>query len=114
MLFPDQSLLNLSWMLLVLILATGLCLYLYRKNKVTFLKIDDDCISFFDDTEKLHSVKINDITAINSGFCLVQIYTKAEVFALDMSLIRKEKQRWEVKELIRRIVPVQFSYSATG
>lgn len=86
----------------------------YTRQIVTFLKIDNQGIEYFcAEEDRCISIAANEITHITTRFCELNIHTRDKVHSLNMNMIRQEKKRWEIKEMIRQLANHQ-NLSATG
>lgn len=73
-----------------------------RKPDVIFLKIQENEIEYFDSEEnQVVSVCIADIKSVSTGFNELRIYTDQRIHIVDLSYIRDEKTRWEIKEAVK-------------
>jgi hypothetical protein len=86
-----------------------------RRPKVPFVEIADGTLRYFD-TEKgeMISVHVDEITHISTRFCELNIHTPEHTHKLNLDLIRSEKTRWEIKEMIRDIARRAPQYNVRG
>ena len=68
------------------------------------IKVDNRGVEYFSHDEgKLITVHAADIIKITTGFCQLQVHTKDAVHIINMEAIKKEKTRWEVKEMVKQM-----------
>ena len=95
---------------LALIIASGIIVVgtivtlLTRRHKVRFVEINDGNLDYFDSGKgEMVSVSLHDITHISTKFCELKLHTNESIHTLNLGLIRNEKARWEIKEVIREM-----------
>ena len=75
-----------------------------NRHRVHFVKIEDGTLNYFNpQDEEMVSVRINEITHISSTFCALHVHTNNQIHTLDLGLIRNEKTRWEIKDMIKKM-----------
>ncbi|HEY1024860.1 MAG TPA: hypothetical protein VGE26_06820 [Sphingobacteriaceae bacterium] len=76
-----------------------------RKPDVVFLKIQENEVEYFDAEEgQLVLVPKSEIKSVNTGFNELRIYTDQRIHTIDLSYVRDEKTRWEIKEAVKSTV----------
>lgn len=98
---PVLSLVNvfLSVVFLVVLLRIG-----NKRYRVPFVQIEDDVLNYYcPEQEEMIAVSAKEITGISTRFCELQLHTPDRVHSLNLGLIRQEKTRWEIKEMIRQM-----------
>ncbi len=75
-----------------------------RRQKMPFVEIANGTLSYFDaGTGEMTSVPVQDITHVSTRFCELNVHTANHTHSLNLDLIRSEKARWEIKEMIREM-----------
>ena len=73
-----------------------------QKPQILFLKVEDNEIEYYNGEEQeLVSVETNAIKNVDTGFNELRIHTQEQIHIVDLSYIRDEKKRWEIKEAVR-------------
>jgi hypothetical protein len=99
------SMANLAVTAISIITLVALCI---RKGDV-FLKIANDEIEYFDFQEKqLISIPVAEIQNVSSRFGELILSTSERTYCIDMTVIRNENRRWEIKEIIKSMAPCEF------
>lgn len=76
-----------------------------KRFRVPFVQIADGTLNYFNPQKgEMVSVQAKDITHISTRFCELKIHTNEKIHSLNLGLIRNEKNRWEIKEMIREMV----------
>ncbi|RYE22362.1 MAG: hypothetical protein EOP42_24530 [Sphingobacteriaceae bacterium] len=89
----------------VLFLLAFFMIKLNRKQ-TQFIKVENQQLHYFCPVKKEKiSIPISEITKVTSQFCELQIHTSNRTYCLNLNNIREEKQRWEIKETIKKLVP---------
>ena len=102
-LYYNSSAFNILFAL-PLIVITSIIMLMNSRQKVLFVDITDGTLSFLDTGKgEMVSVPIHDITHISTKFCQLNVHTLESTHSLNLGLIRNEKTRWEIKEMIRKI-----------
>ena len=98
------STLNISNMVLCLLFIVAILLVKFARKQVPFIKIEDSNVYYFCPVKK-EAVMIsgNEITKVTTQFCELQIHTTTRTHCLNMDKIKQEQQRWEIKEMIKKI-----------
>ncbi|SKB63564.1 hypothetical protein [Daejeonella lutea] len=95
---------NLLIALTCIVLFAAGALVLSRRQKIPFVEISNGTMTYFDTVKgELISLPVNDITHISTRFCELNVHTANNVHSLNLDLIRSEKARWEIKEMIREM-----------
>ena len=78
-----------------------------KTTRVPFIKIQEDRIEYLcQEQEEIISIDANDITKITTRFCELKIHTNEQIHSLNLGMIRQEKKRWEIKEMIYKIAHI--------
>lgn len=94
----------LSNMALCLLFVVGLLLMKFKNQSVPFVKIEDNQVQYFCPVKKeLIVIPVNEITNMTTRFCELQIHTSNRTHCINMNKIKQETQRWEIKEMIRKL-----------
>ncbi|MEJ7694205.1 hypothetical protein [Daejeonella sp.] len=102
--YYNSTELNLMIAISCIVLFAVIALFITRRHKVTFVEIADGTLSYFDTAKgEMVSVPVQDITHISTRFCELNVHTAENTHSLNLDLIRSEKARWEVKEMIREM-----------
>ncbi len=90
---------------LSIVVFSAMALLVKRRHKVPFVEIAEGTLSYFDTGKgEMVSVPIEEITHISTRFCELNVHTAENIHSLNLDLIRSEKARWEIKEMIRTSV----------
>jgi hypothetical protein len=85
-------------------MALAIIMLVTRRHKVPFVEIVDGTISYFDSSRgEMVSVQVHEITHISTRFCQLDVHTAENIHSLNLGLVRNEKTRWEIKEMIREM-----------
>ena len=96
------SLLNVVLSIILLVVVVKLII---KRLRVPFVQIADGTLNYFNPQNgEMVSVQAKDITHISTRFCELKIHTNENIHSLNLGLIRNEKARWEIKEMIREMV----------
>lgn len=110
--FPALSLLNVA---LGLVFLAGLIKISSKRLRVPFVQIADGTLNYFDPAKgEMISVSAKDITNISTRFCELHVHTHDTIHSLNLGLIRNEKTRWEIKEMIREMARINGGMMAEG
>lgn len=91
--------------LMILFLSVFFLLKQNRKPAVT-VKVENQHLQYFCPVKKeTISIQTSEIVKVTSQFCELQIHTPDHTYCLNLNNIRQEKQRWEIKETIKKLVP---------
>lgn len=102
--FYNSTTINLIIAATCMLFLTALIMLITRRHKVPFVEIADGTLSYFDTAKtQMVSVNVHDITHISTRFCQLDIHTEENTHSLNLGLIRNEKTRWEIKEMIREM-----------
>ncbi len=95
---------NLSNMALCLLFMVAILLVKFKRKQVPFVKIEGQQLQYFCPVKKaLVMIPANEITSVTTQFCELQIHTTGRTHCLNMNKVKQEKQRWEIKEMIRKL-----------
>jgi hypothetical protein len=98
---PQVSLLNLVLGVVFLIVLAAM---INKRSRVPFVNIHDDMLEYYNPEEgEIISIPSTEITRITTRFNELNIHTNERTHSLNLSLVRKEKTRWELKEMIRQM-----------
>lgn len=113
--FPQSFSLINSFLCIIII---ALCYKAYGNiDNDLLLKVDGTCVVYFSNEEaKLISIQAEEISKITTAFCQLQVHTRDNnIHLINMEPIKKEKTRWEVKEMIKQLAkqqPQSFSVAS--
>lgn len=86
----------------------AIVLLYFRKGDI-FLKIEENEIEYFDFQEnQLISIAVADIQNVTTRFGELHLSTADRTYCIDMTVIRNEKTRWEIKEIIKAMAPAEY------
>jgi len=72
------------------------------------VKVENQHLKYFCPVKKENIIiPTSEIINVTSQFCELQIHTSNHTYCLNLNSIRQEKQRWEIKEMIKKLVPNQ-------
>ena len=101
--FYNATPLNLTIAVVCIIFLAAVML-ITRRHKVPFVEIVNGNISYFDSGKgEMVTVPVHDITHISTRFNQLNVHTAENIHSLNLGLIRNEKARWEIKEMIREM-----------
>jgi len=96
---PWFSLINLA---IALVAVVAFLKWSSQKDQIVFLKVAENGIEYFNGEEQeLISVDKWTIKNVDTGFNKLRIHTQEQVHIVDLSYVRDEKKRWEIKEAVR-------------
>lgn len=99
---PWFSLINLA---IAIVAVVAFLKWNSQKPRIVFLKVEENEIEYFNGEEQeLVSVETNAIKNIDTGFNELRIHTQEQVHIVDLSYIRDEKKRWEIKQAVRACI----------
>lgn len=77
-------------------------------NKI-FLRVEDTYLEYFrEDLDEMVQIGAEDIEKVCTRFCEIQVHTRDHaVHKIDMSVIKKQQTRWEVKEMIKGLAHLE-------
>jgi hypothetical protein len=83
--------------------------FIYRKRtgeKDLLIKIEDNGIEYFsEERDEMIRIEAESIIKVSTRFCELHILTKDNTpHCIDLSLIKTEQTRWEVKETVKQLV----------
>jgi hypothetical protein len=74
-----------------------------KSNKLPYISIQDSKLEYYCLKErKIIIIRAEEITHITHRFCELRVHTKDHVHYLSLEPVRKEKKRWEIKEMIQQ------------
>lgn len=98
---PQVSLVNLVLGVVFLIVLAAM---INKRSRVPFVNIHDDMLEYYNPEEgEIISIPSVEITKITTRFNELNIHTNDRTHSLNLSLVRKEQTRWELKEMIRKM-----------
>lgn len=93
-----------NMVLCVLFIVTILLVSLVKK-RTPLVKIADNNVYYLCPvTKEAITIPANEIIKVTSQFCELQIHTSTRTHCLNMDKIKQESQRWEIKEMIKKLV----------
>lgn len=96
----------LSNIVILLLISAGLFLFVFKRKQTAFVKIEDRQLQYFCAVKKeIVMIPVNEIIKVTTQFCELQIHTSNRTHCLNLNHIKEEKQRWEIKEMIRKLAP---------
>lgn len=96
--------LNISNIALCMLFLLTLILVKLRKKQAPLIKIEDHALHYFCPVKKeLVIIPAHEITQVTSRFCELQIHTQQHTHCLNLKMIKQERNRWEIKEMIRKL-----------
>ena len=76
----------------------------FKKKQVAFIKFEDNNVYYFCKVKKEAVViPASEIINVTTRFCELQIHTINQTHCINMDKIKQETQRWEIKEMIRKL-----------
>jgi hypothetical protein len=106
---PQVSLLNLVLGVVFLIVLAAM---INKRSRVPFVNIHDDMLEYYNPEEgQIISIPSMEITKITTRFNELNIHTNDRTHSLNLSLVRKEQTRWELKEMIRKMARPEGQHS---
>lgn len=106
---PQVSLLNLVLGVVFLIVLAAM---INKRSRVPFVNIHDDMLEYYNPEEgEIISIPSMEITKITTRFNELNIHTNDRTHSLNLSLVRKEQTRWELKEMIRKMARAEGQHS---
>ena len=106
---PQVSLLNLALGVIFLIVLAAM---INKRSRVPFVNIHDDMLEYYNPEEgEFISIPSMEITKITTRFNELNIHTSDRTHSLNLSLVRKEQTRWELKEMIRKMARPEGQHS---
>ncbi len=95
----------LGFGLMILFLSIFFLLKLNRKPGL-IVKVENQQLRYFCPVKKEKIIiPTSEIVKVTSQFCELHIHTFNHTYCLNLNNIRHEKQRWEIKETIKKLVP---------
>ena len=74
-----------------------------QKAKLPYIRIQDSKLEYYCLKQKqIITISAEEITHITHRFCELRVHTKEEVHYLSLEPVRKERKRWEIKEMINQ------------
>jgi hypothetical protein len=87
-----------------LLFAIGFLVTRFKGKPLNFVKIEENNLQYYCPVKKeLVVIPVQDITNITSRFCELQIHTTNRTHCLNLNQIKQEQQRWEIKEMIKKL-----------
>lgn len=72
-----------------------------QRSKLPYIRIQDSKLEYYCLKEKqIITISADEITHITHRFCELRVHTKEQVHFLSLEPVRKERKRWEIKEII--------------
>ena len=89
---------------LCLLFGVVLLLFKFKRKQIPFVKIEDNQVQYFCPVKKeVILIPANEITKVSTHFCELQIHTYNRTHCINMNKIKQEQQRWEIKEMIKKL-----------
>ena len=102
--FYNSDEINVLYALPILAVITAVIMVIGSRRKVSFVEITDGTLSYLDTGKgEMVSVPVHEITHISTRFCQLNVHTTECIHTLNLDMVRNEKTRWEIKEMIREI-----------
>ncbi|HEY1008324.1 MAG TPA: hypothetical protein VGD92_14120 [Sphingobacteriaceae bacterium] len=99
---PWFSLINLA---IAIVAVVAFLKWTSQSTRMLFLKVEDNEIEYFNgEDQELVAVATHAIRNVDTGFNKLRLHTPEHVHIVDLSYIRDEKKRWEIKEAVRGCV----------
>jgi len=87
----------------------------FKRKPIHFVKIEANKLQYFCPVKKeLVVIQVNEITNITTRFCELQIHTTNRTHCLNLNHLKQEKQRWEIKEMIRKLAVENCNHSTVA
>ncbi|HEY0670517.1 MAG TPA: hypothetical protein VGD22_20200 [Sphingobacteriaceae bacterium] len=104
----DPELFSMANLAIAGISVITLIVLCIRKGDV-FIKIENDEIEYFDFQEnQLVTIPVADIQSVTTRFGELHLSTSERRYCIDMTVIRNENTRWEIKEIIKNMAPSEY------
>ncbi len=99
---PWFSLINLA---IAIVAVVAFLKWTSQSTRMLFLKVEENEIEYFNgEDQELVAVATHAIRNVDTGFNKLRLHTPEQVHIVDLSYIRDEKKRWEIKEAVRGCV----------
>ena len=94
----------ISNIVLCLLFITVALIIKFKRKQELFIRIENNQLQYFCPVKKeLITIPSTDITKVTTQFCELQIHTNNRTHCLSMEKIKQETQRWEIKEMIKKL-----------
>lgn len=95
---------NISTIGIFLLIVTIVLLLILKRKHVPFVKIKDNQLQYYCPIKKeLVVIPAKEITKVTTHFCELQIHTCNHTHCLNINKVKQENERWEIKEMIRKL-----------
>lgn len=96
----------LSNIAILILFLLGLFLLKFKRKQTPFVKIENQQLQYFCVIKReIVTIPVNEIIKVTTQFCELQIHTSNRTHCLNLNHIKEENQRWEIKEMIRKLAP---------
>jgi hypothetical protein len=94
-----------SNMVLCVVFIITVILIGFVKKRSPLVKIADNNVYYISPvTKEVVTIPVNEIIKVTSQFCELQIHTATKTHCINMEQIKHESKRWEIKEMIKKLV----------
>ncbi len=91
-------------MALCLLFIMAILIVNFKKKHAPFVKIENNQLQYLCPVKReLVVIPIDEITKVSTQFCELQVHTSNRTHCINLNKIKQEKQRWEIKEMIRKL-----------
>ena len=91
---------------LVILFLLAFFLLKFNRKQTAIVKVENQQLHYFCPVKKEKiSIPVLEIMKVTSQFCELQIHTANRTYCLNLNNIKQEKQRWEIKEMIKKLAP---------
>ncbi|MGI4020007.1 MAG: hypothetical protein ACRYFA_00740 [Janthinobacterium lividum] len=99
------SVFYVSNMVLCMLFIAAIVLVSFIKKRALLVKIADNNVHYlWPVTKEKVTIPAKEIIKVTSQFCELQIHTSTRTHCLNMDQIKQENKRWEIKEMIKKLV----------
>lgn len=99
------SVFYISNIVLCVLFITAIVLVSLNKKRAPLVKIADNNVYYLCPvTKEAVTIPASEIIKVTTQFCELQIHTSTRTHCLNMDKIKQESQRWEIKEMIKKLV----------
>ncbi|RYE27347.1 MAG: hypothetical protein EOP42_19335 [Sphingobacteriaceae bacterium] len=91
---------------LVILFLLAFFLLKFNRKQTAIFRTDNQQLRYFCPVKRENVIiPIPEIIKVTSQFCELQIHTCNKTYCLNLNNIKQEKQRWEIKEMVKNLVP---------
>ena len=99
------SVFYISNIVLCVLFIAAIVLVSLLKKRAPLVKIADNNVYYLCPvTKEAVTIPASEIIKVTTQFCELQIHTSTRTHCLNMDKIKQESQRWEIKEMIKKLV----------